>query len=87
MKLASLKQGRDGKLVVVSDDLAWYADAGHIAPTLQAALDDWDRVAPELEMLVDRSRPRGDPAGALPRARRRRRRCRARTSGRTARRT
>ena len=32
MKLASLKSGRDGKLVVVSDDLAWYADASHIAP-------------------------------------------------------
>ena len=42
MKLASLKHGRDGKLVVVSNDLAWYADAAHIAPTLQAALDDWD---------------------------------------------
>ena len=49
MKLASLKhpdaikgreRGRDGKLVVVSNDLAWYADASHIAPTLQAALDD-----------------------------------------------
>ena len=48
MKLASLKSGRDGKLVVVSDDLAWYADASHIAPTLQAALDDWDRVLPDL---------------------------------------
>ena len=41
MKLASLKGGRDGRLVVVSRDLAWCADAGHIAPTLQAALDDW----------------------------------------------
>ena len=41
MKLASLKGGRDGRLVVVSDDLAYYADAAHIAPTLQAALDDW----------------------------------------------
>ena len=40
MKLASLKRGRDGALVVVSNDLAWCADAGHIAPTLQAALDD-----------------------------------------------
>ena len=29
MKLASLKHGRDGRLVVVSNDLAWYADAGH----------------------------------------------------------
>ncbi|MBA4307458.1 MAG: 2-keto-4-pentenoate hydratase [Sphingopyxis sp.] len=52
MKLASLKSGRDGKLVVVSNDLAWYADAGHIAPTLQAALDDWDRLAPRLEALA-----------------------------------
>src|SRR3546814_1435852 len=48
MKLASLKHGRDGKLIVVSDDLAWYADAGHIAPTLQAALDDWARTEPAL---------------------------------------
>lgn len=52
MKLASLKSGRDGKLVVVSNDLAWCADAGHIAPTLQAALDDWDRIAPDLENLA-----------------------------------
>jgi fumarylacetoacetate (FAA) hydrolase len=52
MKLGSLKSGRDGRLVVVSDDLAWCADATHIAPTLQAALDDWDRVAPSLELLA-----------------------------------
>ncbi|CAM3096575.1 Ureidoglycolate lyase [Sphingomonas antarctica] len=52
MKLASLKSGRDGRLVVVSDDLAYYADAAHIAPTLQAALDDWDRVAPSLQALA-----------------------------------
>ena len=39
MKLASLKHGRDGKLVVVSDDLAWCAEATGIAPTLQAALE------------------------------------------------
>jgi fumarylacetoacetate (FAA) hydrolase len=52
MKLASLKSGRDGRLVVVSDDLAWYADAGHIAPTLQAALDDWDDIAPLLQNLA-----------------------------------
>ena len=51
MKLASLKSGRDGRLIVVSDDLAWYADAGHIAPTLQAALDDWEELAPRLENL------------------------------------
>ena len=52
MKLASLKGGRDGRLVVVSDDLAWYADAGAVAPTLQAALDDWDRLAPDLANLA-----------------------------------
>jgi fumarylacetoacetate (FAA) hydrolase len=52
MKLGSLKQGRDGRLVVVSKDLAWCADAGHLAPTLQAALDDWARVAPQLELLA-----------------------------------
>jgi len=52
MKLASLKDGRDGRLVVVSRDLAWCADAGHLAPTLQAALDDWERIAPQLQLLA-----------------------------------
>jgi fumarylacetoacetate (FAA) hydrolase len=52
MKLGSLKGGRDGRLVVVSDDLAWCADATHIAPTLQAALDDWAETAPQLELLA-----------------------------------
>lgn len=52
MKLASLKSGRDGRLVVVSNDLAWYADAAHIAPRLQAALDDWDRIEPDLRNLA-----------------------------------
>ena len=52
MKLASLKHGRDGKLVVVSNDLAWYASASMIAPTLQAALDDWDRVEGDLRNLA-----------------------------------
>ncbi|QHL89857.1 FAA hydrolase family protein [Sphingomonas changnyeongensis] len=52
MKLASLKGGRDGRLVVVSDDLAWYAPADQIAPTMQAALDQWDEVAPRLMLLA-----------------------------------
>ncbi len=52
MKLASLKHGRDGRLVVVSNDLAWCADASAIAPTLQAALDDWDAVAGALRNLA-----------------------------------
>ncbi len=48
MKLASLKQNRDGRLVVVSRDLSRYADATAVAPTLQAALDDWREIAPRL---------------------------------------
>lgn len=53
MKLATLNDGtRDGKLVVVSKDLTRYCAADNIAPTLQAALDDWARVAPELEVLA-----------------------------------
>ncbi|MEM9288913.1 MAG: fumarylacetoacetate hydrolase family protein [Pseudomonadota bacterium] len=54
MKLASLKAGRDGQLVVVSKDLTRYADASAIAPTLQAALDDWGTLAPKLETLSAR---------------------------------
>ncbi len=53
MKLASLKGGRDGRLVVVSQDLAWYADASAIAPTLQAALDGWETAEPLLRGLAE----------------------------------
>jgi fumarylacetoacetate (FAA) hydrolase len=53
MKLASLKSGRDGRLVVVSHDLHWFADAAHIAPTLQAALDDWAETEPQLRALAE----------------------------------
>ncbi len=52
MKIGSLRGGRDGRLVVVSRDLAWCADATHIAPTLQAALDNWVAVSPQLELLA-----------------------------------
>ncbi|MGB8855463.1 MAG: fumarylacetoacetate hydrolase family protein [Burkholderiales bacterium] len=49
MKLASLKQGgRDGTLAVVSRDLSLAQTVAAIAPTLQAALDQWDVVAPKL---------------------------------------
>ena len=53
MKLASMKQGRDGRLVVVSDDLERCFDAGDIAPTLQAALDRWDDVEEQLSELSE----------------------------------
>jgi fumarylacetoacetate (FAA) hydrolase len=48
MKLASLRSGRDGKLVVVSRDLSRCVPADGIAPTLQAALDDWTKAEPRL---------------------------------------
>ena len=51
MKLASLKSGRDGQLVVVSKDITRYCAADNIAPTMQYALDNWERVAPDLEVL------------------------------------
>lgn len=53
MKLASLKSGRDGRLVVVSRDLKQAVDAGAIAATMQFALDNWDAVAPQLAALSD----------------------------------
>lgn len=54
MKLASLKDGsRDGKLVIVNDSLTRCTEAMHIAPTLQAALDNWETIAPKLEVLAE----------------------------------
>lgn len=46
MKIASLKGGRDGTLVLVSGDLERMIDIPDIAPTLQAAFDDWAKVEP-----------------------------------------
>jgi len=75
MKLGSLKHGRDGRLVVVSDDLSRCLDATEVAPTLQAALDQWDSVEASLRRLAakvngDEGQP-FDPSSAaspLPRA-------------------
>lgn len=49
MKLASLRHGRDGRLAVVSRDLKTAVAVPGIAPTLQAALDGWAEIAPQLE--------------------------------------
>jgi fumarylacetoacetate (FAA) hydrolase len=77
MKLASLKGGRDGRLVVVSNDLAWCTEAFAIAPTLQAALDDWSRCEPMLKAMALSLESGGEPrerfhehdaAAPLPRA-------------------
>ncbi|MEM1080944.1 MAG: fumarylacetoacetate hydrolase family protein [Pseudomonadota bacterium] len=54
MKLASLKRGgRDGSLIVVNRALTQAVEAGDIAASLQAALDDWDQTAPRLNTLFE----------------------------------
>jgi fumarylacetoacetate (FAA) hydrolase len=77
MKLASLKHGRDGRLVVVSRDLARCADASAAAPTMQDALDDWDTAEPRLReiaealeagRIADMPFDQGQCAAPLPRA-------------------
>ncbi|HEY0300877.1 MAG TPA: fumarylacetoacetate hydrolase family protein [Rhizomicrobium sp.] len=52
MKLASLKNGRDGRLVVVSRDLTRCISVAGVAPTMQAALDNWDVLAPALVSIA-----------------------------------
>ena len=62
MKLATLRDGgRDGTLVVVRARRRALRAAGAIAPTLQAALDDWARAAPRLA----RARGARSSAGAV----------------------
>ncbi|WP_440995839.1 fumarylacetoacetate hydrolase family protein [Arhodomonas sp. SL1] len=53
MKLASLKRGRDGALLVVSRDLSRAVEATDVAPTMQAALDDWANKAQPLQALYE----------------------------------
>lgn len=52
MKLATLRTGGDGRLLVVSRDLR-RADFAGAAATMQAALDDWTRVEPELRAQAE----------------------------------
>ncbi|HSW32306.1 MAG TPA: fumarylacetoacetate hydrolase family protein [Steroidobacteraceae bacterium] len=66
MKLASLRNGmRDGQLLVVSRDLSRALPVPHIAPNLQAALDDWARIVPRLEEAA-RGLEDGHAAGSFP---------------------
>ena len=51
MKLASINQGRDGELIVVDNQMQRYVSATEIAPTLQAALDNWDNCKEPLAAL------------------------------------
>lgn len=77
MKLASLNLGRDGQLVVVDSLMQRYETATVIAPTLQAALDNWDSCAASLQELfgqLESGEIKGQPfvastcASPLPRA-------------------
>jgi fumarylacetoacetate (FAA) hydrolase len=64
MKLASLRSGRDGALLVVDRKLEWALHVGEIAPTLQAALEDWARCAPVLDTAY-RTLEKGAAKGAF----------------------
>jgi fumarylacetoacetate (FAA) hydrolase len=64
MKLASLKGPRDGRLVVVSRDLKRAIPADGIAPSLQVALDTWERSAPRLSQVY-RELNEGSPIGSF----------------------
>nr|WP_241264322.1 fumarylacetoacetate hydrolase family protein [Bowmanella dokdonensis] len=75
--MASVKHGRDGKLVVVSRDLARMVSVEDIAPTLQQALDNWNEVKERLNtrfQALDSGELAGEPfeqsrcASPLPRA-------------------
>jgi fumarylacetoacetate (FAA) hydrolase len=65
MRLATLRDGsRDGRLAVVRNDGEVLAPAAGIAPTLQAALDDWAVCEPKLRALaaeLDQGGRAGEP--------------------------
>jgi fumarylacetoacetate (FAA) hydrolase len=64
MKLASLRHGRDGRLVVVSRDLKTMLPVDQLCPTLQMALDSWAVMAPKLQAASD-ALNKGEAAGAI----------------------
>ena len=69
MKLATVKSaGRDGALIVVSRDLAHGVEVPHIAPTLQAALEQWEQKSPALEEIyrkLNAGEPPADESGEV----------------------
>ena len=53
MKLGSLKEGgRDGTLVLVSNDLKRIIPIEAIAPTFQKAIENWAIVEPQLMIFL-----------------------------------
>jgi fumarylacetoacetate (FAA) hydrolase len=64
MKLASLKAGgRDGSLIVVDRALKRAVAVPEIAPTLQAAVDNWIKLAPRLESVYNALNNGDEPRG------------------------
>ena len=65
MKLASLRQGgRDGSLIVVDKALSRFQLVNEIAPTMQAALENWPNCADQLSLIYDelnRNKSFGEP--------------------------
>lgn len=61
MKLASLRSGRDGKLIVVSRDLSRAVAVPHIAATMQQALDNWSQHEPLLQQTYERLNANNEP--------------------------
>ena len=64
LKVASLAEGRDCRLVVVSPTIDRYLPAPEAFPTLQDALDDWQTAAPVLAQLYTQLAQ--DPAAGVP---------------------
>lgn len=64
MRLASIKSGRDGRLVVLTPDGMRFAEVPDIAVTLREALDNWEQAAPLLAARA--AMLGGDPAQGLP---------------------
>lgn len=65
MKLASLKHGRDGTLVVVDKALQFAVKVPEIAATLQQALDNWAEAAPRLQKTYENLN-QGKAGGSFP---------------------
>jgi fumarylacetoacetate (FAA) hydrolase len=54
MKLATYRNGQpDGRLLLVSRDLGSAVDVSALAPNLLHAIQDWERLAPQLQGLSD----------------------------------
>ena len=77
MKLASLREGRDGQLAVVSRDLQRIRAVPQVAQNLQVALEQWESISPALREAFEQlesGREPGEPldparlAAPLPRA-------------------